>query len=471
MTKARFELFDTLQRTTRPFQPIRDDEVKIYTCGPTVYGDQHVGNYRSFVVEDVLVRTLRRFGFAVTWVMNITDVGHLVGDGDEGEDKLVVGAKREGITAWDVARRYEARFLEDLRSLRVALPDRIVRATETVDAQIKLIQELEEKGLTYVTADGVYFDSVKIADYGKLARLDIEGLQAGARVDIGEKHHLTDFALWKFSPKSGTGKRDMEWPSPWGIGFPGWHIECSAIIKSTLGDSIDIHAGGIDAIPVHHTNEIAQSEAVTGKPLANYWFHINFLTVDGGKMAKSLGNLYTIADVQNRGFDTAALRLFYYSAHYHSTLNYTWEGVEAADKSVQKLRRFYQEGAPSQQTTELVWEALESFDAALSRDLNMPEVIAALWKGLERMNPGEKSAYLQEVDTVLGLGLREPPRKEYIEIPEDVAQLRIERDKARMAKDWAESDRLRLLIEEKGFQVKDTQAGTELIATPKGGRP
>ena len=323
------KLYNTLTRKKEDFKPLNDKEVGIYTCGPTVYNYAHIGNMRAYIFVDILVRYLRYSGYKVKHVMNITDVGHLTSDSDTGEDKVEKEAQKEGKTAWDIAKNYEKAFFEDSEALNIKKPDIIVKATDLIKEQISFIQKLEEKGFTYVLNDGVYFDSSKIKDYGKLAKLDIEGLRAGERVDIRGKKNKTDFALWKFSPKD--KKRDMEWESPWGKGFPGWHLECSAIGLKYLGEQFDVHTGGIDHINVHHTNEIAQGEALTGKTPAKYWMHSEFLLTGDTKMAKSRGNLVRVTDL---GVDPLAYRMLILQANYRDPLNFTDESIKAADTAL-----------------------------------------------------------------------------------------------------------------------------------------
>lgn len=451
-------LYNTLSRTVEEVHPLTDSTVTIYTCGPTVYDFAHIGNFRTFIFEDLLVKTLLRFGYNVKRVMNITDVGHLTSDEDQGEDKLEVGAQREGITAWEIAKKYEKAFLEDAESLCIEKPATLVRATDTIAEQIAFIKSLEEKGLTYRTEDGVYFDSSKVSDYGKLARLDIAGLQPGSRVEMHEKKHPTDFALWKLSSKP--GERHMEWESPWGIGFPGWHIECSAIIKETLGDTIDIHMGGVDHIPVHHTNEIAQSESLTGKPLANHWMHGEFLLVDAGKMSKSLQNTYTLADLEKRGFDPLAFRLFTYGASYRSKLNFTWDGLATAAEQLEKLRTIFRATHETAHTPQ-VESYIQQVNEALADDLNMSVVMAIVWDAVRSsLSPEEKRSFLEDVAPILSLNL--VAEEKAVHIPEEISHLLIEREQARQAQDWAKADSLRLKIEEAGFQVKDTPEGQKI---------
>ncbi len=449
-----FKLYNTLTRSTEEFTTLHPNLVKMYTCGPTVYGDPHIGNYRTFIFEDVLVKVLRRFGYQVERVMNVTDVGHLVDDSDDGEDKMEVGARRDGITAWDVAKRYEERFLKDLDTLNLEVPEPLVRATDMIGEQIEMIRSLEEKGYTYSTSDGIYFDTSKLPYYGELARLDIAGLQQGARVVNDEKLNKTDFALWKFSIEP--GKRHMEWESPWGTGFPGWHIECSAIIRATLGDSIDIHCGGADHIMVHHPNEMAQSETVTGKPLARFWCHSEFLLVDGGKMSKSLGNVYTIPEIIEKGYDPIALRLLSYSANYRSKLNFTFDGLQVAEQSLKKLRAVYQSAAEDQLTPEVL-QLIGEFDAALAEDMNMPVAMAVVWNAVNGdLSKAEKRAFLANVDQVLQLRL---DQNDQIQVPAEIAALLEKRQAARDARDFALSDQIRTEITQLGYTVLDTSEG------------
>ncbi|MDQ5912858.1 MAG: cysteinyl-tRNA synthetase, partial [Patescibacteria group bacterium] len=317
------KLYNTLTRKTEEFKTLEDKKVKLYTCGLTVYSQPHIGNWVAYIYWDILVRTLKASGYEVERVQNITDVGHLTSDEDAGEDKMLKGALKEGLTAWEVAEKYiKVADREAFELLGLLHPEHMPRATEYIPQQIDFVKTLEEKGFTYVIEDGVYFDTSKLENYGELARLDIEGLQFGARVEDTGKKNPTDFAVWKFS-KPGE-KRDMEWDSPWGMGFPGWHLECSVMAREILGDTIDIHTGGIDHIPVHHTNEIAQTEAVTGKKFSNFWIHANHIKVDGTKMSKSLGNIHTLQDILDKGFGLQAFKLVVLSKHYRTEGNFTW---------------------------------------------------------------------------------------------------------------------------------------------------
>ena len=329
-------LYDNYTRSFRRFEPLRSGPVGLYTCGPTVYNYQHIGNFRTFLFEDLLKRVLEWNGYTVRHIMNITDVGHLTSDADSGEDKMVAGARRTGKSAWEIAALYTASFLEDMRALNIEEPLLYPRATDHIAEQIDFIADLEQKGYTYRTSDGIYFDTSKQPDYGFLARLDKAGLEAGKRVELGEKRHITDFALWKFSPPG--EQRQMEWTSPWGTGFPGWHIECSAMAQKYLGDFFDIHCGGEDHIPVHHTNEIAQTEARAGTRLANFWMHGYFLLDNETKMAKSAGEFLRLKTLTDRGYDPLAYRYLCLTAHYRSQLNFTWDALDAAATGLERLR-------------------------------------------------------------------------------------------------------------------------------------
>ena len=334
------QLYNTLTRRKDELKPLDGETVKFYTCGLTVYSQPHIGNWVGYIYWDVLVRLLRWQDIPVVRTQNITDVGHLTSDDDNGEDKMEKGARREGKTAWDVAERYiSIANHEAYDVLKLIKPDYLVRATDYIQQQIDFAKGLDEKGFLYkIDGDGMYFDTSLLKDYGKLARLDVAGLEAGARVSVEGKRNITDFAVWKFSPKD--AKRDMEWDSPWGVGFPGWHLECSTIARETLGDSIDIHAGGIDHIPVHHTNEIAQSESLTGKQFSQIWLHNNHIKVDGRKMSKSLGNVITLEDIISRGFSPMAFKLAILSKHYQTEGNFTWEILEAAQARLNHWRDY-----------------------------------------------------------------------------------------------------------------------------------
>ena len=456
-------LFNTLSRSKQEFKPIESGKVGVYSCGPTVYWFAHIGNMRAFLFADLLCRTLRFNGLEVKQVMNITDVGHLTGDEDEGEDKMIVAMQREGKTALEIADFYTQTFLKDLHTLNVTPADVYPRATEHIAEQIAMIEQLEKNGFTYKTSDGIYFDTAKLSDYGRLSGQRSDEKQAGARVDMGEKKNATDFALWKFSPS--TTKREMEWESPWGIGFPGWHIECSAMSKKYLGVPFDIHTGGIDHIAVHHENELAQTEGAEGKLEANYWMHNEFITVDNGKMSKSLGNVYTVSDLVDKGFDPLAFRYLCLQAHYRTKLNFTFEALEGAQNALNNLRGIVREWTPASvaewnkfETTEFV----QQFQDAVNDDLNTPQALALIWKLVESKQPSVvKAALLSRFDTVLGLQLDAYIGKE-IEIPNEVQVLLVARSRARSEKNWTESDRLRDEIALHGFIVEDKSDGQKV---------
>jgi len=450
-------LYDTYARQLREFIPLSASEVGVYTCGPTVYDYAHIGNLRTYVFEDVLRRTLEFNNFSVKHVMNITDVGHLVSDADEGEDKMEKGSRRTGKTAWEIAEFFTHAFQADLKHLNILEPHIWCRATDHMNEQIEFIRCIEAKGYTYQTSDGLYFDTTKLGDYGYLGRLDIEGLQAGARIDLGEKRSLTDFALWKFSPSN--QKRQMEWKSPWGVGFPGWHIECSAMSAKYLGNYFDIHCGGEDHITVHHTNEIAQTEACFGTRLANFWMHGYFLQFDDERMSKSSGEFLRLQVLIDRGYDPLAYRFFNMSAHYRTKLNYSWDGLDSAAKSLDRLRNLvFEWGVPGIVDEEYTAQ----FTAQINDDLNMPRALAVTWDLARSSLPNAtKKATILIFDRVLGLGLGEWQPKTEI-IPEDIISLASERQTARSEKRWSDADALRDRIAEAGFEIEDTPKGPRI---------
>jgi len=459
------KLYNSLTRKTEVFTPLTPFQVGMYTCGPTVYQYAHIGNFRAYATADLLVRTLKFHNYQVHFVMNITDVGHLVSDEDTGEDKLEKSARREGKTAWEIAKFYTDAFLKDYDALHLTRPETLAKATDHIQEQIELIKRLEDKGLTYVIADGVYFDTSKLADYGKVSTLD--QIKEGARVEINEeKRNPRDFALWKFSPKD-AGKRDMEWESPWGLGFPGWHIECSAMSMKYLGETFDIHTGGVDHISVHHTNEIAQSEGATGKQFVKYWIHTSFMLVEGQKMSKSLGNTYTLSDLKQNGFNPVHLRYLYLQTHYRQEMNFTWESLEAAKNAVDRLQNIISSWKKATQTShEANHKYDEKFKEALSDDLNTPQALAVMWEMLRTdISQVEKLATLLRMDDVLGLGVRfllQHSKRNLEPIPEVVQSLVTERNKAREEKDYTRSDMLRIEIKKLGYEIFDTSEGVSI---------
>jgi cysteinyl-tRNA synthetase len=453
-------LYDNYERALRPFEPLaKGGRVGLYTCGPTVYDYQHIGNFRTFLFEDLLKRVLRWNGHPVRHVMNVTDVGHLTSDADTGEDKMEKGSRRTGKTAWEIAQLYTDSFLADMKALNIEAPDVLCRATDHIPEQIEFIADIERKGFAYRTADGVYFDTSKQPGYGHLARLDKEGLAAGHRVGQGEKRHPTDFALWKLSPPG--EKRQMEWASPWGTGFPGWHIECSAMAQKYLGDFFDIHCGGEDHIPVHHTNEIAQTEARVGTRLANFWMHGYFLLANDAKMAKSAGDFLRVAFLVERGYDPLAYRYLCLTGHYRSQLNFTWDALDAAQTGLDRMRQGFHalDADPAAKPDPAL---VERFTEALNDDLNLPRALAVAWEALRGdAAPAVKRATLAKFDEVLGLGLATWQPKA-VEAPAEVEVLARSRAEARRVKNWAEADRLRQAIVAAGWEVEDRPDGYAL---------
>ncbi len=447
-------LYDTYSRSMREFVPLKPGKVGLYTCGPTVYDYAHIGNLRTYIFEDVLRRVLEFNGYHVKHVMNITDVGHLVSDADTGEDRMEKGSRRTGMTAWDIAELYTNEFKQDMHRLNIQEPSVWCKATDHIQDQIDLIRCIEENDYTYPTSDGIYFDTSKLSDYGHLARKDIEGLQAGARIEMGEKRNPTDFALWKFSPAG--QKRQMEWDSPWGVGFPGWHIECSAMSAKYLGEFFDIHCGGEDHISVHHTNEIAQTQACYGTRLANFWMHGYFLQIDESRMGKSAGNFLRVQTLMERGYDPLAWRYFCLNANYRTKLNFSWEGVEGANTSLNRLRSAVYDWGEAGAVHE---SFLHRFSEAVNDDLNMPVALAITWELVKSDLPAPtKKATLLVFDTVLGLGLGEwVPIEE--EIPGDILAMLAERQAARMEKRWQDADALREQITAAGYEIEDTPQG------------
>jgi len=460
------QLYNTLTRKLEYFEPQDPPEVSLYTCGPTVYDYQHIGNYSAYVRWDTLVRVLKETGYVVDWVLNITDVGHLVSDADEGEDKLEKGAKREGKTAWDIAKFYMDDYLRGLKRLNILTPTHVVRATDHIVEQIELVKQLEQKGYTYVIDDGVYFDTSKSRNYGQLARLNLNSQQNEARVEPNiQKRQPADFALWKFTPAG--QKRDMEWNSPWGKGFPGWHIECSAMAMKYLGETLDIHTGGIDHLSVHHPNEIAQSEAVTGKPFAKFWLHNNHILVNDAKIAKSVGNGILLDDLLAQGFSELDFRLLLLQSHYRTQSNFTFESLKAARQRRLDIQAFADlrfqlkdggqlDGPTFEQTRELIFEELK-------RDLHTPEALAALSDIVtaaetDLVAPDAKqhlTEFLEFLDRVLGLELLESH-----DITAEQKQIIAKREDARGKKDFATSDKLRGDLAKQGIGLRDTPLGT-----------
>jgi cysteinyl-tRNA synthetase len=457
------KLYNTLTRRVEDLTPLNSPKVTVYTCGPTVYDYAHIGHWFTYVRWDLLVRTLKAAGLQPTWVMNITDVGHLVSDADEGEDKLEKGAKREGKTAWEIAKFYTDDFIECMHQLNILDPNVMPRATEHIPEQIVLIKKLEEKGYTYVIGDGVYYDTAKFPAYADFAKLDLEEQQAGARVTVNsEKRNPTDFALWKFSPAD--RKRDMEWDSPWGKGFPGWHIECSAMSMKYLGETLDIHTGGIDHVPVHHTNEIAQSEAATGKPFANIWLHSNHVMVNGGKISKSLSNGIRLQELTEHGFSPMVVRLHILESHYRSQSKFSYESLEAAKNRLDHWRAVaalrHQSSGSGEKATGKVNANIKQ---AVTDDLNTPKAMQMIdellthieSKPLTKIDPQTLTDILADIDNWSGLKLMDEA-----DITAEQKKLIAERQTIREQKKWAQSDEIRKQLASQGIGVRDTDQGS-----------
>ena len=446
------KLYNTLTRKKENFKPLKDHEVGIYSCGPTVYWYQHIGNMRGYLCWDVLKRVLKFDGFKVKHVINVTDVGHLTSDADEGEDKMENAAKREGKTAKEISEYYFNIFLDDLKKVNFLMPDVWPKATGHIQEQIDLIKSLEKKGYTYKTSDGVYFDTSKFKDYKKLARLKIEKLRAGKRISVGDKKNKTDFALWKFSETPGL--RQQEWQSPWGLGYPGWHIECSAMSSKYLGEQFDIHTGGQEHIPVHHTNEIAQSEAVFGKkPWVKYWLHNAWLLFGGEKMSKSQGDMYTISVLEGIGYSAMDFRYLCLNSHYRKPLNFTMKNLDKAKETYKRIKNIIYEIKNDEKVNQ---KYLKDFEKAINNDLNTPNAVKVLWKILRDPKAEGKFRTIKKMDEVLGLRLFE---RDDVSIPGDIRKLIEEREKARKEKNWKIADALRDRVKDLGFFIDDTDDG------------
>ncbi len=463
------KLRDTLSGEIRELQTLQPDVVKLYTCGLTVYSQPHIGNWLGYLYWDVLVRVLEDEGYKVERTQNITDVGHLTSDDDSGEDKMEKGAKAEGKTAWDIAEKYSAVAEHEAYDLlRLKRPTHLAKATDYISQQIDFAAQLEAKGLTYlIDGEGLYLDTSKLDDYGKLARLDVAGLQAGKRVAVNGKRLVTDFAIWKLSPDG--SKRDMEWESPWGVGFPGWHLECSVIAHETLGAQIDIHTGGIDHIPVHHTNEIAQTESLTGLPFANVWLHNNHIKIDGTKISKSLGNIVTISDVIEKGYDLNAFKILAFSKHYRTEGNFDWAILDAANnrlnnwRTVAALRHQSHDTVQSDDTTS-VQASIGALKELLRDDLDTPGALALIDKALgslqaiptSRIDRHGLVQLLESIDELLGIDLLSTTP----DISDELKQKILMRERARDAKDWETSDTLRDELSSYNIELNDGAHGT-----------
>ncbi len=457
-------LFNTLTRQVEEFGPLKKGKVGIYSCGPTVYWNQHIGHMYAYVQWDGLVRLLRYLGNEVKWVMNITDVGHMVSDEDAGEDKMEKGARREGLSVEQIAKKYTDQFLESIDLLNIQRPDVLCRATEHIAEQIELIKKIEVNGFAYKTKTGLVFDTGKFPRYAEFGQLSLENQEAGARVEVDpEKKKPWDFLLWVTNQPNHV----LQWDSPWGRGFPGWHIECTAMSAKYLGEKFDIHTGGQEHIPVHHTNEIAQAYGAFRHQMVNYWLHNGWLVFDGEKMSKSLGNNILVTDLIQKGFSPLALRYLILTSHYRKGMNFTWSSLAAAQSAYDKLCQFVRAARNAQPAMrkELSKEKLKKIDQfrvrfleAVNNDLNFPQGLAILWEMVKSNIPDmDKVDLVLDWDQILGLGLANV--QEGIEVPEEVTKLAGERESLRKAGKFVEADRVRMQIEALGFTIKDTAMG------------
>lgn len=453
------KLYNTLTRKKEEFVPLKKGTVKMYSCGPTVYNYAHIGNMRAYIFMDTLRKVLKYNGYKVKHVMNITDVGHLVSDADEGEDKMAKTARIENRSVYEIAKEYTDAFMKDIKALNIDIPEHIAKATEHIREMEIYVNDIVKNGYAYETSKGVYFDTSKLPNYGKmLSNNNIDDLKAGARVEVDtEKRNPQDFALWIKAPK----EHIMKWNSKWGLCYPGWHIECSAMSRKYLGDKFDIHTGGVDHIPIHHENEIAQSIGATGHNLANYWMHVEFLLIDGGKMSKSLGNVYTLNDLKAKGIDALSYRYFTYSSHYRNKLNFTWDAIKSAKNSLNKLRDMIalHKGVNKKIDKNIISKYEEQFLDAINDDMNMPVAISIVWEiAKEKEKSNDFYELIKKFDSVLSLDL-DKNDKEDINISEDIKLILNERKDARKNKNFAKSDELRDKLKELGYIVKDTKDG------------
>lgn len=455
------KIYNTLSRRIEEFKPLNPPKAGMYTCGPTVYDYTHIGHLRKYAGDDILRRILESNGYEVKHVMNITDVGHLVSDEDLGEDKMEKGARESGRTVWEVARFYEDYFWASIQQLNIKRPNIVARATEHIEEQIKLIHKLEKNGFIYLTSHAIYFDISKFADYTKLSGQKLAEKETGVREDVfidKQKRNAQDFAVWFFTVGH-FKNHTMRWPSPWGEGFPGWHIECSAMSMEYLGNIIDIHTGGIDHIAVHHSNEIAQSEAATGVKFVRFWLHHNFLQVDGEKMSKSKKNFYRIDEILQKGFDPLALRYLFLTAHYRDKLNFTWDSLASSQNALNNLRQILRDwDEPKIGCAQFE----EDFNKAVNNDLNIPKSLAVLWNLVKSEYPtSAKAKSVLEMDKILGLGLAEYPGKK-VEVPQEVMKLISQREQARKSADFKKADKLRHQIKKLGYEIEDTPKGPKV---------
>ncbi len=458
------KLYNTLTRKKEPFIPISKDKVKIYSCGPTVYNYAHIGNMRAYIFMDTLRKVLKYNGYNVELVMNITDVGHLVSDADEGEDKMAKTARLENKSVYEIAQKYTDAFIEDIKKLNISIPDHVVKATDHIKEMEEYVDKIVKNGYAYETSKGIYFDTSKLPKYGKfLSNNELDNLKAGARVEVdNEKKSPYDFALWIKAPK----EHIMKWDSKWGLCYPGWHIECCAMSQKYLGDKFDIHTGGVDHIPIHHENEIAQAIGATGHNLANYWLHVEFLLIDNGKMSKSLGNVYTLSDLEKKKIDALTYRYFNYTSHYKNKLNFTWDAINSAKVSLNKLRELISlhKDVNIKVDKLVIKEYEDRFLDAINDDINMPVAISIIWElAKKKEKSNDYFELIKKFDSVLSLDLDKNNNDKYQDknqdVPEEVRKLLNLRKIARDNKDYLQSDILRDKLKELGYIVKDTKEG------------
>ena len=458
------QVYNTLTHSKEKFNPIDNNQIKIYSCGPTVYSYAHIGNFRTYVFVDSLRRMFKYNGYKLEHVMNITDVGHLTSDADTGEDKMEKAAKKEGKNPYEIAEFYTKAFMEDMKKLNIDMPNIISKATDNIPEMLQMVKDIIDRGYAYETSKGIYFDVSKLDKYPVLSNNNVEGQEAGARIDVDpEKRNPYDFAIWIKAPEN----HIMKWDSPWGKSYPGWHLECSAMGRKFLGEHFDIHTGGIDHVPIHHENEIAQSKGATGCVPANYWMHCEFLLVDGGKMSKSLGNVYTLAELQEKGIEPLAYKLFCFTAHYRNKLNFTFDGVKASQVALNRLREgYFKHKEGNEKINQHIIENYEQkFNSAINDDLNMPLAMGIVWEVIKESKKSvEYARLIEKFDEVMGLNLRNynPNTNKETKIPKEIEELVEERTKARQEKNWQKSDELRERIKELGYIIKDTANGVQL---------
>ncbi len=454
------KFYNTLTKTKDKFEPLEENTVRIYSCGPTVYKDATIGNMKSYIFMDTLRRVLKYNGYNIKHAMNITDVGHLVSDGDEGEDKMLKAAREEKKTPLEIAAFYTERFFTDFDRLNIDKPEIICKATEHITDMLEFVKTLIDNGYAYETSTAIYFDVSKLDRYGILSGIDLRNQKAGARVEIDEeKKNPYDFALWIKAPEN----HIMKWESPWGLCYPGWHIECSAMSNKYLGEQFDIHTGGIDLVPTHHENEIAQSKGATGKIPAKFWMHCEFLLIDGGKMSKSLGNIYLVQDIIDRGYDPLSYKMLCFTSHYRNKLNFTWEGLENAQNSLTKLKEGYVKHKTGTEIieNEKIEEYKTKFLEAIDDDLNMPVAMSVVWDIVKNPVKSKQLAdLLLDFDRVLGINIDKTVEKKNEDVPQEILELVEQRKLAKANKDWTLADEIRNKIQEKGYSIKDTKTET-----------